>query len=138
MLFFSSNTRVEEHDAINDRLGVPIIKQYDKYLGLPWLIGRSKKQMFQGIKERVWLKLKGWKEKTQSQAGREVLINAVAQAISAYVMSCFRLSASLCNEMNSMISSFWWGQKGKKGKSTGLNGRVYVSLKPMEAWVFET
>ena len=34
-----------------------------KYLGLPSLVGRSKKQIFNEVKERVGKKLMGWKEK---------------------------------------------------------------------------
>ena len=51
--------------------------QYEKYLGLPALVGRAKKQSFIYIKKRVWRKLQGWKEKLLSQASREVLIKSV-------------------------------------------------------------
>ena len=37
--------------------GVSAIRQYEKYLGLPALVGRAKKQSFIYIKERVWEKL---------------------------------------------------------------------------------
>ena len=64
-------------DHINLALGVPEIKQYEKYLGLPSLVGRHKKASFNYIKERVWRKIQGWKEKLLSQARREVLIKSV-------------------------------------------------------------
>ena len=35
----------------------------------------------------------------------------MAQSIPTYSMSCFKLPDSLCNELNSMYSNFWWGQK---------------------------
>ena len=44
-----------------------------------------------------------------SQAGKEILIKAVAQAILAYTMSVFKLPDNLCDEMTSMIWAFWWG-----------------------------
>ena len=90
-IFFSKSTPVPTQNAIKESLNVPIIRQYEKYLGLPSLIGRNRAESFAQIKERVWHKLKGWKEKLLFQAGREVLIKAVAQAIPAYSMSCFRL-----------------------------------------------
>ena len=64
-------------DHINLASGVPEIKQYEKYLGLPSLVGRHKKASFNYIKERVWRKIQGWKEKLLSQARREVLIKSV-------------------------------------------------------------
>lgn len=35
-------------------LEVPKIMQYEKYLGLPSLVGKGKKASFNYIKERVW------------------------------------------------------------------------------------
>ena len=68
------------------------------------------------MKERVWKKLKGWKEKTLSQAGREVLIKAVVQAIPTYVMSCYKLPKTLCEDIQALIRNFWWGQRGSEKK----------------------
>ena len=39
-LFFSRNTSAEVQQEIKDLLGVPAIKHYDKYLGLPSFVGR--------------------------------------------------------------------------------------------------
>ena len=64
----------------------------DKYLGLPVYMGRSKGKMFSYLKDRVWKDIEGWKEKLLSQAGKDVLIKAIAQAIPSYAMSCFDLT----------------------------------------------
>lgn len=48
--------------------------QYSKYLGLPTIIRRGKKQVFQNVVDNDVNRLKGWKEKTLTKAGREVLI----------------------------------------------------------------
>ena len=66
---------------IKNFLGVPKIKEYEKYLGLPTVVGRNRSASLNFIKERVWGKIQGWKEKMLSQAGKEVLLKAVVQAI---------------------------------------------------------
>ena len=48
--------------------------------------------------------------------GREILIKAIAQATSMYTMNCFKLHDSLCNELNSLMRNFWWGQREKERK----------------------
>ena len=89
--------------------GVQEIKFYEKYLGLPSLVGRGKNASFIYIKEWVWRKLQGWEEKLLSQAGREVLIKAVIQGISTYAMGCFKLPLGLCHDIEAMIKKFFWG-----------------------------
>ncbi len=115
-LFFSRNTPQATQEEIKDILGVPSIQQYEKYLGLPSLVGKEKITCFSQIKERIWSKVKGWKEKLLSQAGREVLIKAVVQAIPTYTMNCFKLPVTLCKEIEGIIRRFWWGQNKDKRK----------------------
>ena len=116
ILFFSKSTPRLIQNNIQAMLGVPIIRQYEKYLGLPSFIRRAKYSSFAQIKEKVWSKLKGWKEKLISQAGREILIKSVAQAIPTYAMSCFCLPNRLIKEIEVLIRKFWWGQGGERGK----------------------
>ena len=115
-LFFNSNTPLPLQEQIQQLLGVPTIRQYEKYLGLPALVGRAKKQSFIFLKESVWKKLQEWKVKLLSQAGREVLIKAVIQAILTYTMSCFKLPKGLVRELESLIRKFWWGYSGDSRK----------------------
>ena len=65
-------------ESIKQALGVLVVQQYKKYLGLPSFIGRKKNESFDNIKQRVWKKQQGWEGMVLSQAGREVLIKAVA------------------------------------------------------------
>nr|XP_023894138.1 uncharacterized protein LOC112006071 [Quercus suber] len=98
-LFFSKSTALEHQSQIMDELGVSKLKQYEEYLGLPAMVGRHKKASFGKIKQRVWKRLQGWEGKLLSQAGREVLIKSVIQAIPTYTMSCFKFPITLCHEI---------------------------------------
>ena len=90
-LFFSKNVSDSPKEVLKNLLGVLEIKEYEKYLGLLAVVGRNKKASLNYIKDRVWGKLQGWKEKLFSQAGKEVLLKAVVQTIPTFAMSCFRL-----------------------------------------------
>ena len=85
-LFFNKAVIEANRQIIKGILGVHEIDHYEKYLGLPSLIGRGKKASFNYLKERAWRKLQGWEGKLLSQVGRKVLIKAVIQAIPTYVM----------------------------------------------------
>ena len=50
----------------------------ERYLGLPVLVGKSKKRSFEYIKKKIWSRIQGWQEKLISKAGKEILIKAVA------------------------------------------------------------
>ena len=80
--------------------------QPKKYLGLPSLIGRSKKQVFTEIKERVGKKMSDWKEKLLFIGGKEILIKVVVQAVPTYIMGCFLLPKGLCEEIEGMMRNF--------------------------------
>ncbi len=64
-----------------------------------------------------------------SQAGREVLIKAVIQAIPTYAMSCFKFPAGLCEELSSMATGFWWGRKNGERKIHWLSRKKFLTSK---------
>ena len=115
-LFFSASTRVEVQKEIQDALRLPVIRQYESYLGLPSMVGQSKYSSFSQLKERVWSKIQGWKGKLLSQAGREVLIKAVVQAIPTYTINVFKLPKKLCIELEKIVRDFWRGHAGETRK----------------------
>ena len=83
------------------------VKEYERYLGLPAVLGKNKKASLNYIKESMWNKLQGWKEKLMSQARREVLLKAVVQAIPTFAMGCFLLPVGLIHDIEMMIWKFW-------------------------------
>jgi hypothetical protein len=110
-LFFSRNTSAEKREEISWLLGLKATNRYEKYLGLSTLVGKLKSKAFKSIKDRVWNRIQSWKVKFLSQAGKEILLKAVVQAIPTYCMSVFLLPKSLRKEINSLMQKFWWGHK---------------------------
>jgi hypothetical protein len=119
--FFSKNTRQAFRNHISAIVGSPSVQSYEKYLGLPALVGRNKRQAFSSIQGRVRNKLHGWKEKFLSQSGKEVLIKAVVQAIPTYSMNIFQLPKTLCQELNSIMCQFYWGQKDNGSRTIWMS-----------------
>jgi ribonuclease HI len=112
-IFFSKNTSQGDKKEIVEAAGIPVTQRYDSYLGLPALVGKSRMTAFKSIKDRVWKRMQDWKLKFLSQAGKEILIKSVLQAIPTYGMSVFLLPKSLCKEINSLMQKFWWGNQEK-------------------------
>ncbi|CAN6676537.1 unnamed protein product [Malus baccata var. baccata] len=109
-VYFGANVPVSFAQRLTDILGMVRVGEPGLYLGVPAIWGRSKKCGLAYVKGKLLGKLQGWKKASLSQAGREVLIKAVAQAIPAYPMNLFKFPKTLCNEMDAMITNFWWGQ----------------------------
>lgn len=106
---FSSKMVARMRDSISNCLSFKEVAIHGKYLGLPTIFDKSKRISLAVIRDRIWKKLQGWKEKLLSRAGKEVLIKAVIQAIPTYAMSCFKLVGALCKDISSIIRRFWWG-----------------------------
>ena len=116
--------------------GAEIVRQHEKYLGLPPLVGRGKRKAFSRIKDQVGRKIAGWKGNLLSNAGREILIKAVAQATPTYTMSVFKLPDSLCKELNPMMGNFWWGQKGRERRMAWVSWEKLCKPKSDEGMGF--
>ena len=77
-LFFSYNTPTRTQEVIKSMFGAKVIEPHESYLGLPSLIGKSKKNTFAQLKQKLPSKLAVWKEKLLSNVGKEVLIKVFA------------------------------------------------------------
>lgn len=53
-IFFSANVRRDKKSQISSIMGVNNDLREGRYLGLPSLIGRSRKKVFNFVKDRVW------------------------------------------------------------------------------------
>ena len=73
------------------------------------MTGRQKRTIFADIASRVWDKIKGWRDKLLSAAGKEILIKAFIQSIPSYAMNLFQLPKSLFKEIYRLCARFWWG-----------------------------
>ena len=117
-------------------LGVLVIKSYEKYLRLPSFVGRQKKACFNHIKEQIWSRMQGWKEKLLSQAGKEIIIKEVVQSIPTYSISVFCLPIGLLKDIEAMIKKFWWGRSENSRKIHWVRWETLCSSKSVEGMGF--
>ncbi|XP_074271445.1 uncharacterized protein LOC141595381 [Silene latifolia] len=115
---FSKGVMEERRQIVAGRLGVMIVEEQAQYLGLPTVIGRSKKVRTDIIRDKLCKRLQGWRGKLLLRAGKEILIKAVANSLRTYVMSVFKILVNFFNELQSMVSRFWWGhEEGRRDLS---------------------
>ncbi|KAK9938019.1 hypothetical protein M0R45_014780 [Rubus argutus] len=105
-IYFSLITPLQIQHLLCELLGILLVDNPGKYLGMPTIWGSSSLSY---IKDRINRKIEGWKLNSLSPAGKEILIKSVAMAVPAYPMSCFKFPASICIEINSTLGKFWWG-----------------------------
>ncbi|KAH9648147.1 reverse transcriptase domain-containing protein [Citrus sinensis] len=106
-MFLSGKITSGQAAAIKNIFQLKVVSKYEKYLGLPSMIGRRKLGFFNEVKLNVISKISGWRHKMFSSGGKEILIKAVAQAVPAYAMSVFRLPKGLCDDIQKAIAKFW-------------------------------
>ncbi|XP_024155813.1 uncharacterized protein LOC112163786 [Rosa chinensis] len=125
---FSRNLSLEGQQDLMELLGVDLVPYHEKYLGLPTLVGRSKKDTFSYLKDRLGKRLAGWKGKFLSGAGKELLLKVVAQSLPNYAMSCFLLPQTFCNELQQIHLGQTSLENYRKSKLTcgkALQGTVF-------------
>ena len=117
-----------------ERVGVIEAENPGTYLGIPSMWGKTKIEQMAFIKEKVQGKVEHWKKQVLSQTGRGILIKAVVSAIPTYIMGYFKVPKKCCEEMNSIIAKFWWGQRGKEEKVYWKSWKMMTKAKVEGVW----
>ena len=103
---FSSNVDSNIATHLSFVMGVSQPLNTRRYLGLLSLIRNKKKMVFNHVKERVWKRVQGWRNRPLSRAGREVLIKLIAKSNPTYYMSTFMLPTSILDEIQKILNYF--------------------------------
>jgi hypothetical protein len=116
LLLLSKNMLQTAKDHFVTVVGVTPTICFEKYLGLPSMVGKSRIASFASIKGCIWDIINGWKEKFVSHARKELLIKAALQAKPTYTMSVFKIPKTRCQGINFLFSKFWWGHQNNSSK----------------------
>jgi hypothetical protein len=114
-IFFGNHCILATKERVMNSLGVHSEALQDSYLGMPTVVGRSPTATFSFLTDRMWKRVNCLSDRPLSRQGKEILLKSVIQAISTYIMSCFKIHVSTCTTMRKIIADFWWGfGDGKK------------------------
>ncbi|CAH9122687.1 unnamed protein product, partial [Cuscuta epithymum] len=113
--FFSANVTDYVKKELTDLLQVGYAGEEERYLGLPALFGKGKREILGYLRNRVIKKLQNWNNRFLSKAGREILLKTVIQAMPTYAMNVFLLPVDLCREIEVIMNGYWWNGHAGKG-----------------------
>lgn len=99
-------------DAVCGQLQGVQEKQKVRYLGLPLVIGKANREMFNYVTDAVAKKVASWKNNFLSATGKEVLLKSIISAMSVYAMSYLKLPGCVGKEVETKSSLFWRGLEG--------------------------
>ncbi|XP_058734150.1 uncharacterized protein LOC131605869 [Vicia villosa] len=114
-VYFSRNISRPAQEDLAKLMGVRHVLGTGTYLGLPSMIGRSKKATFSFLKDRIWKKINSWSGRSLSRAGKEVMIKSVLQSILTYIMSLYLIPDGVVKDVEKMLNSFCLKSEGGMG-----------------------
>ncbi|KAL8525380.1 hypothetical protein ACS0TY_014852 [Phlomoides rotata] len=101
---FSGGVPSARQDVLASLLGVNRVDQHQVYLGILTHMGRSKTAVFNSLAVRVEKKIKDWKERTMSQAGKLTLLKSVIQSMPTYLMLVFKLPYGIVDRIEAAMA----------------------------------
>jgi hypothetical protein len=128
-LYCSPNMPSQQKIKMAQDLGVKLVPQPSKYLGVNFKLRGNRIADFQDLIDKISSKLQGWKAKLLSQAGRLTLINSVLNSISIYTFSVFKVPETVCKKLDSLINAFWWGHDSSRKKMHMTNWETITKPK---------
>ncbi|XP_019163573.1 PREDICTED: uncharacterized protein LOC109159918 [Ipomoea nil] len=127
VMSFGSNVNWVDKDILCAELGVRQTGLGSFYLGLPGLVGRNKRDVLGWIKDKIKTRIGQWGNRFMSRAGREILLKNVLQSIPNYAMQVLLLPKGLCEEIERLMNSYWWGCEAREGRR-GIRWRRWADL----------
>lgn len=113
---FGATTSEVTKSIVKETMGIEMVENAGKYLELPTNWGRWKRDGLGYLKERIIKKLHGWKSLFLNNAGKDIIINAIISTIPTYDMTLFRLPKTWCEDIEKLISKFWWNGHNERKK----------------------
>ena len=115
-IIFSKMVQLNKKRRLKNELQMKKVPDNAYYLGAPLFNSRSRTKDFKLLQDKMEARLKGWRSKSLSWAGRNILIKSVAQALPTYAFSTFDVPTLVCDKLDATIRRFWWNPKKDRGR----------------------
>ncbi|XP_040994329.1 uncharacterized protein LOC121240869 [Juglans microcarpa x Juglans regia] len=127
-IIFSKNTARATQQFIMSIAGVKNGMSYEKYLGLPSVVGKNKAKTFKGILDNIRSKVSNHRVNMQSQAGKEILSKLLSKLF--LPTQCMLLNSLIPYSKTSTRSSTTsgGGSKAVNTGSIGFLGKIWERL----------
>uniref|UniRef100_A0A2N9GPM4 Reverse transcriptase domain-containing protein n=1 Tax=Fagus sylvatica TaxID=28930 RepID=A0A2N9GPM4_FAGSY len=115
-VIFSKLVSREQKRRLKLELEMKCVKKDAVYLGAPLFTMANKSKDFKFLQDKLEARLKGWRCKCLSWAGRSTLIKSVAHAIPSYTFSSFEVPVKVCDNLDATTRRFWWNPRKESGR----------------------
>jgi hypothetical protein len=106
-LIFSKMVSSNQKRRLKSELDMKKISDQATYLGAPLFATSNRTKDFKYLQDKLESRLKGWRSKNLSWAGRSTMIKSVAQALPMYTFSTFDVPKGVCDKLDSTTRRFW-------------------------------
>lgn len=112
---FSPNICTEKQQEFKHMLCMPSTSNLGVYLGVPVDIQSSKVQHFTPVLDKVMKAISSWNHLTLSQPAKLLIINTILLGKIMHYLSVFKIPATVCNKLDSLMAMFFWKDGYGKG-----------------------
>jgi hypothetical protein len=112
---FSKGVTRRKVDKMTTLSNIRSTTSLGKYLGFPMISGRTKKEDFNFILDKINSRLASWKNKFLNKPGRVTLAKSVLNSIPTYYMQISWLPSSICSKIDQTTRNFIWKGHTNKG-----------------------
>lgn len=105
-LFFSLNKPREQRQELGSIMGMRVMEELEKYLGLPLTVGKNKTNAFRFLVDRFSNRIKDWSKRLLSYGGKEIFSKAVLQSLPTYTFSVFLLLKGILEALEDRMRNF--------------------------------